>query len=244
MSIASDKLAVISLGSMCQTATQLRRHRAVIGDMLGLEMRESPQFFDWIAAPIAEVTRCIADIDLPSGPNELVERHGAYWPARLLGMTHYFIGQDGGTDISGTWQRNISMLRMLRRKWLGLEEIAERFFFVIANTQGNYSEAMPPEEFQSHYLFTRENVGALHEALESRFGSRLAGLLVVEADNTWSGDWSLHGVMRANLGPMIWHWEGDDVAWKRALLHQCAVQLEPLQNTGISLVPLPVSAPL
>ena len=64
--------------------------------------------------------------------------------------------------------------------------------------------------------FTPQRIGRIKAALEARV-SRPAHLLVVEDAESFSGDWTLDGVTRVNLGPPATLWEGDDVAWTRAL---------------------------
>src|SRR5579859_7521070 len=141
MSIRSDRLAFISLGNFCQPAHRIRAFAQGISSVTGEEFDLWPSFFDYLATPNATLCKLLDEFALPQSPDELiVKSKAAFWEAGQLFFPHHFRapGPDGhhqDTDITGTWNTYIPILRRLGEDWQELEDSADRIGFVISNAQ-------------------------------------------------------------------------------------------------------------
>lgn len=238
MSVASSEIALISVGSFCQAAHQLRRLQANLSELVQTDLHISPNFFDYIAMPIGQTTRLLHDFRLPEAVHDLEVRRGAaYWPAYQMWLTHNFHVHNPETkasdlDVERTWRRDIQILDRLRTKWLELDQISDRFVFVVTNAQGNWREHFSSDEFSSGYLFDQRNVLGLCKSLRRQLGKRVIGVLVMETNETRTGEWSVPGAIRIDLGPTIYNWQGDDLAWERGLRKGLTLLLDRGENAS------------
>jgi hypothetical protein len=190
MSLIGKKSAVVSLGSACQAAFQIRLHADLLSQALGDELVPSRLPFDWTIAPPARAADWIAASDrFPRSPDALSpvpgEKGAFYWRERGVYFWHDFKTQDG-IDVAGTFEYTRDKYERHFEKLRNLGEL-ETVIAVVANTQNNLDGILPDK---ADLLYRRADVVRLKTAFETEIGRPCRMLCVTYGDRRTPGFWN------------------------------------------------------
>jgi hypothetical protein len=187
MSLIGKKSAVVSLGSACQVAFQIRLHADLLSQALGDELVPSRLPFDWTIAPTAKAADWIAATGrFPHSPDELSPvpgRDGAFlWRERGIYFWHDFRTQEG-VDVAGRFEYTREMYERHFEKLCNLGKL-ETVVAVVANTQNNLDDIFPDT---SDFIYRRENIMQLKAAFETKIGRPCRMLCITYKDRRARG---------------------------------------------------------
>ena len=208
-----DGLAVVSVGTSCQTPRQLALYGAAREDVTFVK-----NIFDWIAAP-PDVAAAWLDDDLgPFEEADLEVRRGHAWlKTRNLYAWHWF----GKTQPTGPKKLNIPLtVKREQAKFAYQTGVfraldPRRTLFVTANTQNNLLGEVYSEPEAHRIPFRAADIDRLQASLDRFFGEPVRMLTITYPDRS---EPALHGRPDvAVLEPDASEWEGDTQAWAAAI---------------------------
>jgi hypothetical protein len=221
MSVVGEKLAVVSLGSSCQSAHQIKQNAGMLSTLTGDELTPKRFPFDWVICPIARTAEWIRSGDrFPRSPRELSSyRQGGtfFWEKRGMFFWHDF-RQQKVVDVEATfgltrgkYDRFFNSFDDLRNR--------ERIVFIVSNTQNNLVSALGDDYRKGGFVFTPENTRAVKQAAENALGKPCEMLVVTYEERSVPALESLpdERITVVRIRPDGSEWKGDDAAW-RALL--------------------------
>jgi len=188
MSLIGKKSAVVSLGSACQAAFQIRLHVELLSQVLGDELAPSRLPFDWTIAPAARAADWIEAADrFPGSPDDLTPgegNEGAFlWRERGVYFWHDFRTSGGGIDVAGTFERTRDMYE---RHFVKLRDLGklETVVAIVANTQNSLDGIFPDK---TDLLYRRTDIARLKTAFETMIGRPCRMLCVTYSDRRAPG---------------------------------------------------------
>ena len=214
---AGDGLAVVSVGTSCQTPRQLALYGAARADVTFVK-----NIYDWIAAP-PDVAADWLDADLEGFTlDDLEVRRGHAWlKPRNLYAWHWF----GKTQPTGPKKLNIPLtIEREQAKFAHQTAIFRtldpaRTLFITANTQNNLEGDVYSEPEYHRIPFAAPDIDRLNRSLDSFFGAPCRMLTITYPDRC---DAALR--RRAKTCDLVavlardgTEWEGDDDAWAAAI---------------------------
>jgi hypothetical protein len=216
MSLIGKKSAIVSLGSSCQAAHQIRLHAQLLSEAMGDELVPSRLPFDWTIASAARAATWLAAADrFPCSPGELLPvdgNDGAFlWPKHGIYFWHDF-RSPSGIDVAGTFDRT---REMYERQFLRLRDLGrlEKIVVVVANTQNNLTSILPSKH---DLIYSREDIVRLKTAFESMIGRPCRMLCVTNVGLHGPGflgdpalDITVRRIPRAAL------WQGNPSFWQK-----------------------------
>ena len=232
---ADEGLAVVSLGTSCQTPRQLALYGQARADVTFVK-----NIYDWIAAP-PDVAADWLDADLEGFELEdLAVRRGHAWlKPRNLYAWHWF----GKTQPVGPKKLNIPLtIEREKAKFAHQTSIFRtldpaRTLFVTANTQNNLEgDVYSPPEFH-RIPFNAADIDRLNRSLDAFFGARCRMLTISYESRS---DAALRERAReSDLVAMLdvddTEWEGDDDGWAAAIDRAIAPMRERHAHTPADL---------
>ena len=214
---AGEGLAVVSVGTSCQTPRQLALYGAAREDVTFVK-----NIYDWIAAP-PDVAADWLDADLEGFDLDDLEvrRNHAWLKPRKLYAWHWF----GKTQPVGPKKLNIP-LTIEREKAKFAHQTAifreldpARTLFITANTQNNLEgDVYSPPEFH-RIPFNAPDIDRLNASLDAFYGAPCRMLTITYAERC---DAALRERARSSdlvavLPRDPSEWEGDDAGWSGAI---------------------------
>ena len=238
MSLVGNRIAVVSLGSSCQPAHQLKGHAQFISEIVDDELKHTRLPFDWVISPIARTTEWLRSENLfPVSPGDLASlagQNGAFlWEEQGVYFWHDFRSYDGNIDLEGTFERTrisyelgFANLRDLRK--------LERIIVVVANTQNNVPCALGPSYPSDGFDFTVPLLKHFKDTVDGSFGRRTEMLCVTYADRCSNELQSMPDldIVVSRISRDTSGWAGDPAEWKRILLEYftIAIQRAPISK--------------
>jgi hypothetical protein len=219
MSLIGNNSAIVSLGSSCQAAFQLRLQAPLLSTALNEEFVEYHLPFDWTLATPAQVADWLqSGVVFPQSPDELqpiAEREGAFlWPERGIQFGHDFMTPDGH-DIAATFEATRRIYERRVRKLLTLRD-AKNVIAVVANTQNNLAQVLPD---LTGMRYRRDNIVRLKQVFESFLG-RPCRMLCVTYFGMVAGDFTGDSAMDITVRRIprdASPWQGNLNQWRRVL---------------------------
>jgi hypothetical protein len=219
MSAIGEKLAVVSLGSSCQSAHQIKQNVEMLSALTGDRLMPKRFPFDWLICPVGRTAEWIGSGDrFPQSPMELspYNHEGTFlWEKRGAFFWHDF-RQQKLVDIEATfdltrekYQRFFNSFDDLRNK--------ERVVFVVSNTQNNLPSVLGDNYSKGGgFAFTAENTRALKRSAENALGRACEMLVVTYKDRCSPTLENLpdENLIVARFPPDGSEWKGDDAAWQ------------------------------
>jgi hypothetical protein len=226
MSLAGNRIAVVSLGSSCQSAIQLRRHAQFISGIVNDELKHVRHPLDWVVSPIAKTTEWLRSADLfPASPDDLTPVPGLdgvfLWDKRGVYFWHDFRNSNEiemGIDLVGTFEPTRASYERGFAKLHDLKTF-DRVVIIVANTQNNMPDVLGPTYPADDFNFTAANCRALKNSFEELLGRSSEMLCVTYADRSSDELQSVPEqeivVVRIARDPSVW--EGDPAIWEKLL---------------------------
>lgn len=221
MSVLGRETAVVSLGSSCQTAHQVKQNAQLLSDLAGeaLVPRRFP--FDWLICPIVSMTGWIASEDpFPGDIGELTphSQEGTFhWRRRELFFWHDFKIK-GKSELASTFHPTREKYTNLFTLFRDLKTV-RNLLFIVSNTQNNLETALGDHYDPASFSFTRDNAEALRNTVEGKLG-RACRFLFVSYEDRCDRDFanaSGNGIRIARIAKDRSEWKGDDAAWRNIL---------------------------
>jgi hypothetical protein len=223
MSIVGQRTAIISLGSSCQTATQLRLHAQLISGIVGDKLVPNRLPFDWVISPIMKATAWLrSGVHFPASPDNLAPvpgQQGAFlWQESGIFFWHDFKGL-GGVDPIGTFEHTRASYERGFAKLSDLRKL-EKVTIVVANTQNNLSIVFDPTYASLGFAFNSANLIGLKKAAEEFLGRRCEMLCVTYADRCSDELCSMpeQDIVVARVPRDSSEWQGEATVWEPLLL--------------------------
>jgi len=221
MSVVGEKLAVVSLGSSCQSAHQIKQNAGMLSALTGEALTPKRFPFDWLICPPGRTAAWIRSGErFPRSPVELspYRQEGTFlWERRGAFFWHDF-RQQKMVDVEGTfsltrdkYHRFFNSFDDLRRR--------ERVVFVVSNTQNNLMSVLGEDYRKGGFTFTPENTRAVKQSAEDALGKPCEMLVVTYAERSVPALESAadERIEVVRIEPDASEWKGNDAAW-RALL--------------------------
>jgi hypothetical protein len=224
MSLLSKQLGIISLGTSCQVAHNLRLHVGTLRQELGIaDLTKASSYFDYIVTPVPALLSFLKCFESLERLDEIILYQNPYWRTKDVWFTHNFRAEGrptGSVDIPGRFEEDRKKISYMRSKFLNLSSCCDKFAFVIGNTQQNILTSYPDRHLVPHrFHFSADCLARCGDLLRASFGSRFHGILAIECNETFSGDWSVPGVTRQNYGASDVDWKGNPQVWREMLVH-------------------------
>ena len=222
MSVVGEKLAVVSLGSSCQSAHQVKQNAGMLSALTGDALAPKRFPFDWLICPPGRTAAWIRSGDrFPRSPVELSPyRHkGTFlWERRGAFFWHDFRQQkvvdvEGTFDLTrGKYDRFFNSFDDLRNR--------ERIVFILSNTQNNLVSVLGKDYEKGGFVFTPENIRAVKQGAEDALGRSCEMLVVTYDARSVPALESLpdERITVAKIKPDGSEWKGDDATWRGLLL--------------------------
>lgn len=223
MSLAGKKMAVVSVGSSCQTAYQVRNHVELLSLLCEDELRTRRLPFDWvICSPERSAAWLESGQPFPNSADDLAPytHEGVFeWNARGVFFWHDFRNAQKLVDLEGTFDFTETKYRALWESFRRLGDI-DRVVVVVSNIQNNLTKVLDGDFARDGFSFTLEGICRLKTAIE-RFLGRTCELIAVTYDDR--SEAGLHGRLPAGIrvytvGKNSSGWAGDDAAWRDIFL--------------------------
>jgi hypothetical protein len=218
MSIVGDRVAVVSLGSSCQSAHQIKQNAGLLSALTGDELTPKRFPFDWVICPAARAAEWIRSGDrFPQSPLELspYKQGGTFcWKKRGMFFWHDF-RQQGVIDIEATFGPTRDKYARFFNSFDDLRN-RERIVFVISNTQNNLVSVLGDDYQKGSFAFTPGNMRAVKQSAETALGRPCEMLVVTYGERSVptlenSAD---ERMTVARIEPDDSEWKGDDAAWR------------------------------
>jgi len=219
MSAIGEKLAVVSLGSSCQSAHQIKQNAEMISTLTGDSLMPKRFPFDWLICPIARTAEWLDSGDrFPASPLELSEynQEGTFfWKKRGAFFWHDF-RQQKLVDVEATFDPTRNKYDRFFNSFADLRN-KERVVFVVSNTQNNLISVLGDDYNKGGgFVFTPRNTRDLKRSVEKRLGRSCEMLVVTYGQRsapTLEGAPG-EGITVARMRPDGSEWKGDDAAWR------------------------------
>lgn len=229
MSIVGGRTAVVSLGSSCQPAQQLRRHARVVSEIIGDELAHTRLPFDWVISPIERTTEWLRSDNLfPTSPDKLTllaNSPGAFlWREMGVYFWHDFRTSDGNIDLIGTFEKTRAKYEARFTYWRNLRQL-ERVIVVVANTQNNIPRVLGTSYPTNGFDFTVQLLKDLKNTVDEVFERHVELLCVTCADRSSIDLQSMLdlNIVVSRIARDTSEWEGDSAEWTRVLLEYLQV---------------------
>jgi hypothetical protein len=223
MSIIGQRIAIVSLGSSCQTAQQLRLHAQPISEMVGDELIHDRLPFDWVISPIGKTTEWLRSGKcFPASPSDLMpvpDYRGVFlWRELGIYFWHDF-WSSGDIDLTGTFEYTRNQYERGFAKFHDLRKL-DRVVLVVANTQNNLPVVLGSTYSRLGFDFTAANLSDLKNATEGLLGRKCELLCVTYADRSSEALHSMpeQDIVVAKISHDASAWEGEPAVWKPLLL--------------------------
>jgi hypothetical protein len=230
MSLIGQSTAIISLGSSCQTAEQLRVNAHALSDSLDQDFAHIRLPFDWIIASPASTTGWLNDgLAFPASPVELEAMpdypNAFLWRRRNIYFWHDFQTATG-TDLHTAFAATAAQYAWCAAKFQALATM-RRVILVVANTQNNLQRTLPPADAFENYTFTAANLVALKRAVENFLGRSCEMLCLTRPDRSAADLRGIpaHDIMLAEMPRETSAWEGHAPSWRELMQRYLAPAL-------------------
>lgn len=230
MSLVGKRIAVVSLGSSCQAAHQLRLHTQLISEILDDTLEHDRLPFDWAISPIQRTSEWLRSGQcFPASPQDLTpvpDQPGAFlWREQGIYFWHDFRSASG-IDLAGTFERTRAAYEHGFIKWRRLRSF-ERLIIVVANTQNNLPLVLGPEYPKLGFDFTAANLAELKQSAEASLMRPCEMLCVTYADRSADELESMptQNIVVARVPRDPSGWEGDPAVWRPVLARHLASEL-------------------
>jgi hypothetical protein len=209
--LLTKSVALISVGISCQTAHQLRSHKALVSEIIGDAVQECATPFDWLLCPVSAAARMVSSGQFfPVDRQALDGNRRPYWPAMDVHFWHEHFEQ---------WPDFITKATHVRDNWQRISNV-ERKVFILSNTQNNIAHSLtspPPRSGRASYQpiecrLIWADVLQLATALRCAFGEIELHCVTHDAMATTAGI-TVHRLTRDESV-----WAGNDQAWHQLLL--------------------------
>ncbi|TAM95935.1 MAG: hypothetical protein EPN45_21960 [Rhizobiaceae bacterium] len=217
MSVVGEKLAVVSLGSSCQSAHQIKQNAAMLSALAGDELTPKRFPFDWVICPVARTGEWIRSSDrFPQSPMELspYKQDGTFhWKKQGMFFWHDF-RQQKAVDVEGTFSLTRDKYDRFFNSFDDLRK-RERVIFVVSNTQNNLVSVLGDDYQKGCFTFTPENTRAVKQSAEVALGKPCELLVVTYDERSVPALESLpeERMTIARIRPDDSEWKGDDATW-------------------------------
>ncbi|MGN6585199.1 MAG: hypothetical protein ACTHJV_16000 [Rhizobiaceae bacterium] len=219
MSAVGEKLAVVSLGSSCQSAHQIKQNAGALSALTGDNLMPKRLPFDWLICPIARMAEWIGSGDrFPTSPLELsaYNQEGTFfWEKRGAFFWHDF-RQRRIIDVEGTFGLTGEKYRRFFNSFDDLRN-KERVVFIVSNTQNNLPSVLGCDyEKGGGFTFTQGNTRALKRSAENALGRPCEMVFVTYSGRSAPTFESVRseGITVARIQQDESEWKGDDAAWQ------------------------------
>lgn len=224
MSLIGNRIAVVSLGSSCQTAHQLKLNAALVSELCGDELKHVRLPFDWVIGPIEKTTEWLRPGTIfPNSPNDLTvvsrELGTFFWEQKGIYFWHDFrsanyIDVDHFENFERTravYAKSFDAFRQILRK--------KRIVFIISNTQNNLLWAFGDDYWKIGFDFNEENIRNIKHAVNDLFGVECELICVTYAKRSADtlSDMKDMNIFVERVEPDNSGWQGDDDAWKNLI---------------------------
>ncbi|HVW58019.1 MAG TPA: hypothetical protein VHC00_20285 [Rhizobiaceae bacterium] len=224
MSAIGEKLAVVSLGSSCQSAHQIKQNVELLSSLTGDRLMPKRFPFDWLICPVGRAAEWIGSGDrFPQSPLELSPYNHVgtfFWEKRGVFFWHDF-RQQTLVDIEATFRVTGEKYERFFNSFADLRS-KERIIFIVSNTQNNLPAVLGDDYAKGGgFVFTPENTRALKRSAEDALGRSCEMLVVTYEDRSVPAleSATAERITIARLAPDVSEWKGNDAAWQALLWH-------------------------
>jgi hypothetical protein len=218
MSLAGKNTAIVSIGSSCQTAYQVRNHAGLLSRLCGDDLRTRRLPFDWvICSPRRAAGWVDSGLPFPEDPGDLApyKHEGVFrWGARGVFFWHDFRNEQKLVDLPGTFEFTQIKYRALRESFRNLSDL-DRVVLIISNTQNNLPKVLGDDFSGEGFDFAPGNLNRLKESIEAFLGRPCELLAVTYADrsDTEPERDASSGMRVFTIDKNTSGWAGDDASW-------------------------------
>lgn len=232
MSLAGEKLAVVSIGSSCQTAYQVRHHADLLSRLSGDELKPRRLPFDWV---ICGPSKAAAWIDsgspFPTDADDLApyEHEGVFhWRKRSVFFWHDFRNEQKLVDLPGTFLSTQTKYRALWDAFRRLSQM-DRVVAVISNVQNNLPKVLGDDFRSDRFSFTADDIGQVKASLDRLLGRpcELLGVTYRERSEADLAAAVPGGIRMYTIEQNTAGWAGDDGAWQDIFLDYFSPEHRP-----------------
>ena len=222
MSLIGQTTALISLGSSCQTAQQLRANAHLVSGIFGEDMAHVRLPFDWVVSSPASTAGWLDDgLAFPAGPAELTpmpeHSHTFLWRRRTIYFWHDFQGV-AGPDLEAGFAFTAAQYAWSASQLRAVADL-RRVILIVGNTQNNLPQSLPADDAFENYVYSAEKLVALKAAAEGFLNRPCEMLCVTYPQRCADGLRGMpsHRITVARISQDGSLWEGQGSIWGTVL---------------------------